>query len=607
MKLTTDFESGNGRLTRLDQGGASAGDQSWRLDAVGDLFGYNRYFCVQIDNRGGAVANLKLEISPDPTLTNSHFLSHFPSDLWYCAHDDWRRWIRVRNTWEQAVRFHEDRIELNLRVDANTLLHVATNPPWRCSDFVKWVESLQDPRVRVESIGTSVENRAIHALGLGAQNSGKPRLLVLAGMHASEHGGVWACRGIVEYLLSSIAAARRITEAFDIAIVPMLNPDGNVHGCSGGSTQRLTINNSVDFTGVSSGATPLYRENEILWRWLNERFPPEVLLHFHGFMGRWRFGDEPCDGLYGHENIDAVYSSDGSRRAYRAMLDRLRFQTPAYSGHWFLYGAFPQGMLDVEVTQKFGTLSLLYEVNCSTVGIAKWLPTFMQNPVFVAGHLYLAPDGKSTVIGRWLDLQITQDGLEGTAKFLADDELGDNYWKRYSQSMQSAVSVGWITHAYEMRELQIDGKKQMVRVFTEVELIEISAVVIPANRECVAKHLAANAASQADAEHAGGSLLDAAALRERIQSEIRSSLKEHLHAGPDGLLCNLIQDVAEVLHGQRGFGVKDYFGDICTHGTDGSSDPAEDNDHEPDEADELRALSRELAQARGAGGAPPNE
>jgi hypothetical protein len=45
------------------------------------------------------------------------------------------------------------------------------------------------------------------------------------------------------------------------------------------------------------------------------------------------------------------------------------------------------------------------------------------------------------------------------------------------------VSVGFITHAFEMREMEFDGSTQRVRVFTDVELIEISAVAIPANRE----------------------------------------------------------------------------------------------------------------------------
>jgi len=34
----------------------------------------------------------------------------------------------------------------------------------------------------------------------------------------------------------------------------------------------------------------------------------------------------------------------------------------------------------------------------------KWLPTFMQNPVFIAAHVYTTPNGEPTTIGHWTDL-----------------------------------------------------------------------------------------------------------------------------------------------------------------------------------------------------------
>jgi hypothetical protein len=401
MKLTTDFECGNGRLTppapvdeRANNGNEIGNEQVWRMEAVGDLYGYNRYFCVQIDNRGQPAAKLRLSVFADSRLTNSHFMSHFPSELWYCANDDWRRWVPLRHTWEDSTTFHDDHIEVRLNVPANALLVVATNPPWRHRDYVTWLDTLRQRGVEIETIGQSFAGRDIHALRLGtrstegaAQSSGKPRLLVLSGMHASEHGGVWASRGIVEYLLSSIRSARSIEPAFDIAVVPMLNPDGNVAGCAGGSTQRLEINNSLDFQNTSQGALPRYQENQVLWQWLSARFAPDVLLHFHGYLGRRRFGDEPCDGLYGHENIDAVYASDGRRRAYRAMLDRLRFQTAAFTGHWFMYGGNAPGQLEIELAEKFQTLGVLYEVNCGTTGIALQMQRGPQVLEALAGAL----------------------------------------------------------------------------------------------------------------------------------------------------------------------------------------------------------------------------
>jgi hypothetical protein len=58
----------------------------------------------------------------------------------------------------------------------------------------------------------------------------------------------------------------------------------------------------------------------------------------------------------------------------------------------------------------------------------KWLPVFDQNPIMMAGHVYVSPDGKPTSIGNWRDLRIPDDGLEATAWFMKNDDLAEPYW-----------------------------------------------------------------------------------------------------------------------------------------------------------------------------------
>jgi hypothetical protein len=52
-----------------------------------------------------------------------------------------------------------------------------------------------------------------------------------------------------------------------------------------------------------------------------------------------------------------------------------------------------------------------------------------------------------------------------------------------------AFSVGFLVHGWELRRFEDEetGEPYKARVFTDVELIEISAVAVPANREAVAK------------------------------------------------------------------------------------------------------------------------
>src|SRR5690606_1591687 len=110
------------------------------------------------------------------------------------------------------------------------------------------------------------------------------------------------------------------------------------------------------------------------------------------------------------------------------------------------------------------------------------IEAFMDNPVLIAGHTYVGLSGEPTVIGNWTKVWVSQDGLEGIAEFDAELKLAQDYFGLYQRGRMKAVSVGFIAIEWIMRELDQGDRKQRVRAFTKVELLEISAVAIPANR-----------------------------------------------------------------------------------------------------------------------------
>jgi len=115
----------------------------------------------------------------------------------------------------------------------------------------------------------------------------------------------------------------------------------------------------------------------------------------------------------------------------------------------------------------------------------EWLA--FANPVLIAGHTYVGPGGEATVIGSWLEVKITREGLLARARF-ANTPLAEEYFSLYKDGHMKAFSVGWITRAFEMRDTKLpDGTNKRIRWFTKVELIEISAVAIPANRESLVR------------------------------------------------------------------------------------------------------------------------
>lgn len=200
----------------------------------------------------------------------------------------------------------------------------------------------------------------------------------------------------------------------------------------------------------------------------------------------------------------------------------------------------------------------------------KWLKHFQANPVMLAAHDHSAwSTGDPTTIGRWKDIQVTDKGLLATCEFMPDDELAEKYWRRYRDGYMNAFSVGFIAHAWEMREFDIaPGVTKRLRVFTEVELLEISAVAVPANRQALAR-----------AAGFGGSDKDAPvteAMQALFTKLLGDALKSHDEklieklSDPDGPVAQMFEDTLQRATDREG--LDGYFRDTGdTSGGDGGA------------------------------------
>ena len=366
MKILTDFECGAGKRLRC------LADGHWRLEAPGDASGYSKYFCVRIETEPGeSDAILRLDIHADADLGQGgadYFRGHFPSTLWYC-HGGWGRWLPFREAAGNSVAFHGDWIEAQIAIKSGSGIYFASNPPLRYSDLMAWSQQLKTKhgdRLQVDKVGKSVEGRPIPAMLIPGQSRGLPRFLVLAGQHPSEHGGCVASQGIVEYLLSPIKEARDIADRFDFAVIPMMNPDGNVKGLAGANAENIDL--AEDFTGVSGGAAPRATENRLLWQWLRSEFTPDIMLDLHSGLGQ-AANDAPLyDGAALFvRNPEKLYGDPRRLATFRAIQARFRFDTPANSA--------PEDgeliedkFIEHNMAAAFGTLAVLYHVNGNMTG-----------------------------------------------------------------------------------------------------------------------------------------------------------------------------------------------------------------------------------------------
>jgi hypothetical protein len=94
------------------------------------------------------------------------------------------------------------------------------------SDLARWGAS---PFVRIDSVGASVQNRALYMLTIQDTTSvGTPRqrVWVHARTHPNEVQGTWVTNELIELLLSQEPLGRLMREKCVFNIMPMYNPDG---------------------------------------------------------------------------------------------------------------------------------------------------------------------------------------------------------------------------------------------------------------------------------------------------------------------------------------------------------------------------------------------
>jgi len=114
----------------------------------------------------------------------------------------------------------------------------------------------------------------------------------------------------------------------------------------------------------------------------------------------------------------------------------------------------------------------------------KWLPTYIESGgVVITSHQHRLQTGHSSVVGNVIKAWVDKQGLWTTIEFIKGTVLGDEYGFLYTQKKQRALSVGFIPHEWQYEERE--GKR--VRVYTEIELLEISCVPVGSNREALSK------------------------------------------------------------------------------------------------------------------------
>lgn len=281
MKITTDFESGNGKnIQKIDK-------NFFSLETEGEGESYASYFCLKIENEKGLPEKCQLDIKLDSNIkyTEEHRKSHKKAIYPFWISKDGNNWDKFTKHVCTDLGW---RVELE--INSNGSLILSNMAVLFYSRMIKRIEKEYSKYkgVSLHLIGHSFEGRPLYLLSIGNPKS-KRRVLVISGFHGIEFPGIWASKGMIEYLISDEKTAERIKENFVIDIIPYGNPDGTVLGKPRTNAQGIDLHRQAN-----PDKEPVAAEVMAIWRWI-EKNPPFLYINLHGWNACEK-GKEPFEG-----------------------------------------------------------------------------------------------------------------------------------------------------------------------------------------------------------------------------------------------------------------------------------------------------------------------
>ena len=247
--------------------------------------------------------------------------------------------------------FHENR-NLNWGYGYNDLL----------SDLYEWGQS---PYVTIDSIGASVQNRAIWELTISDDPSSTThsRVYIHARTHPGEEEAFWVLDEIINFLLADTPEAAFIRSQSIFHIVPMHNPDGVELGFPRENANGIDVESGWDDNVLEPEVTVLQN------RFIDLSFvipnPIEVALNMHSAYACKRYF------VYHHENGTSENFTD----LEKDFISGIQSYYPGGFEDWSYFVSWTSGTPDQYPESwwwfNYGdnVMALTYEdMNCSQAG-----------------------------------------------------------------------------------------------------------------------------------------------------------------------------------------------------------------------------------------------
>jgi len=353
IKITSDFESGNGKNIK------KIGENYFQLETVGEGSSYAGYFCFKVINKDRQDINCRVDVILDRDIEYTEF------DRQGFLNSQPPLWFNIDGVWQKTFDYQRGDLilHINLTIPAEKTVLITSMAPLFYSEFTKELKEHLSKNIigRYYEIGNSFEGRPIVLVSIGNLEAQR-HILVISGLHGIEFPGIWAAKGIIDFLLSESSEAKEIRERFIVDIIPYGNPDGTVKGRPRTNAQGIDIHREAN--PLKEHVAP---EVRAIWNWI-EKYPPFLYINLHGWSACEK-GTEPFEGAlrpgihfyrkWGLEN--KVKECDMSLTEYANPISR--YDKIVEFG--ISYGAEPDNLLEL-LAQRYGTISYCYEPNMRT-------------------------------------------------------------------------------------------------------------------------------------------------------------------------------------------------------------------------------------------------
>jgi len=278
IRINTAFDSGN--IEVLDAAAPDDIRLAIRKDNGSDFY---QWFHFRVQGARGQALRLRL--------TNAAGASY--PDGWVdyraVASYDRRHWFRVPTCFADGELVIEHK-------PAQDSLYYAYFAPYsfeRHQDLIARVA--QSALVRIESLGETLDGRALDLVQIGTPAPGRKTIWVTARQHPGETMAEWCAEGLIDRLLDRHdAQAARILEQAVVYLVPNMNPDGAARGHL--RTNAIGVNLNREWNAPSLERSPevfLVRERML-------QTGVDLHLDLHGDEGL------PCNFIAGQEGLPWV-------------------------------------------------------------------------------------------------------------------------------------------------------------------------------------------------------------------------------------------------------------------------------------------------------------